>query len=153
MTSVYTVNIEEPKVSTEVINVGGTTVEIQESNATTTAGQITDGPIEIRVSSPDQVKVVGIDQGVDDIRVSVIGIPGPAGPQGPPGPAANPDESLTFTYTNGRLTGVAGVTFTKTIAYNINGTINTVVRVDSGGTTTKTFTYDVNDVITGIIVS
>ena len=62
-------------------------------------------------------------------------------------------EDKTFVYTSGNLTAINGVEVQVAIAYNGDGTINTVAKTSGGTTVTKTFAYDVSGNISGITVS
>lgn len=96
---------------------------------------------------PDQVEIrTHAPQGAQGEQ----GPQGPQGIQGPVGPGVDPHESKTFVYTNGRVTGVNGTDVQKTISYNVDGTINQVIKNYFGTVTTKTFSYDINKRITGI---
>lgn len=61
-------------------------------------------------------------------------------------------ENKTFGYTNGDLTSVNGTEVQIAIAYNQDGTVNTVAKTSNGTTVTKTLNYT-NGNLTSITVS
>ena len=62
-------------------------------------------------------------------------------------------EDKTFGYTNGDLTSVTGTEVQLAITYNLDGTVNTVAKTVNGVTVTKTLGYDVNGNLSTIVVS
>jgi len=62
-------------------------------------------------------------------------------------------ENKTFGYTNGNLTSVTGAETQIAITYNQDGTVNTVAKTVNGVTITKTLGYDINGNLSTIVVS
>ena len=73
------------------------------------------------------------------VTIETGAVPGPQGPQGPPGVGLGDPESITLTYTAGKLSTVTSATTVRTLAYDVDGKLVTVD--DSAAGWTKTLGY------------
>jgi len=92
-------------------------------------------------------------QGIQGIQ-GEKGDTGDQGIQGIQGPAGSSNNYIgpEFTYTNGNLTRIDyNNSAYKTITYNSDDSINTVVLTDGSATTTKTFSYNSDGTLDEII--
>jgi len=62
-------------------------------------------------------------------------------------------EDKTYVYTNGKLTAVNGATVSKTLSYNLQDQLETVVTTTAFKTETKTFTYDIDGNLIAVTIS